>query len=202
MSRIAKFAAGIATLMAVTALGFNLLMPRTFTVGSISAGLLEREEYRAESETETATLFTTSRISEELRLRLGSAEVCGAVDVDGATNLVVCGATGIARTEADRVADLVALADAIMRDQTGGGAVTIAASDSSLAEHRGMLISDGVTVLDFVGFQTIGSEDVPGLFIERKGVVEWLGLATGTDGEYLIWATGATREQVEARLNR
>lgn len=202
MSRIARFAAGLGALMAVLALGLNLLTPRMFTVGGFSAGLLEREEYRALSETDKATLFATSRISEELQLRLGSAEVCGAVDADGATNLVVCGATGSARTEADRVADLVALADTIMRDQSGGGAVTIAASDSSLAEHRGTLISDGVTVLDFVGFQTIGSEDVPGLFIERQGVVEWLGLATGNDGEYLIWVTEPSREQVEARLNR
>jgi hypothetical protein len=202
MSRIAKFAAGLGALMVVLALAFNLLMPRTFTVGGFSAGLLEREDYRELSATETAALFAESRISEELQLRVGTVEVCGAVEADDSTNLVVCGATGIARTEADRVADLVALADAIMRDQTGGGAVTIAASDSSLAEHRGTLISDGVTVLDFVGFQKIGSEDVPGLFIERKGVVEWLGLATGTDGEYVIWATGSTREQVEARLHR
>lgn len=202
MSRTAQLVAGLAALIAVVVVGFALLTPRTFAVGGYSAALLDGESSRVLPVEGISANLLPSRIADEVVRRVEPATACGAVDQMGTLAMFVCGTTGATRTETERVDDLVALADLVMRDQTTGGAVTIAASDITLAEHRATLIADGITVLDFVGFQKIGAEDVPGLFIERKGVVEWLGLATGTDGEYLIWATAPTRESLELRLNR
>ncbi len=192
-----------AGLLAAGALGTFLLLPRSAVVGGYALRLLDGESSQSVAQREIGQLVGESRIGAKLADDTALAQSCVAISREESVRLLACGPIGLVQPADATTTQLVAFADALMHDVAGGGAVTIASSDESLAEHRATLLKDGVTVLDFVSFRAIGAEaEVPGLFIERDSQAEWLGYATGSNGLYLIWATAPTRQELEAVIAR
>jgi hypothetical protein len=192
-----------AGLLAAGVLGAFLLLPRSAVVGGYALRLLDGESSESLAPREIGQMVGESRIGATLAEDTALAESCVAISRQDSIRLLACGPIGPLQPADVTTTQLVTFADALMRDTAGGGAVTIASSDQTLAEHRATLLTDGVTVLDFVSFRAMGAEaEVPGLFIERASQAEWLGYATGTDGMYLIWATAPTRSALEAVIAR
>lgn len=193
-----------AGLLAAGILGSALLLPRSVAVGGYALRLLDvGETSKIVAQSEIAQLVSESRIGAKLADDTAMADGCVAISREESVRLLACGPIGSLQPIDATITQLVAFADELMRDVAGGGAVTIASQDETLAEHRATLLKDGVTVLDFVSFRAFGAEaEVPGLFIERDAYAEWLGYATGSDGMYLIWASAQSRLELEAVLAR
>jgi|688.fasta_scaffold148033_2 hypothetical protein len=190
-------------LLVVAALAVNFLTPRSVKLGAFSVRLLDGEVSAELSASQLSDLVSESRIASALIDKANAADMCTAISQDEVLRLLACGPIFPAQPADVTTTELVDFADQLMRDAASGGAVTIASSDQTLAEHRATLLTDGVTVLDFVSFRPLGAEaEVPGLFIERASQAEWLGYATGSDGMYLIWATAPTRQELEAVIKR
>lgn len=92
-------------------------------------------------------------------------------------------------------------ADALMRNPELT-AVTVAKFDTSLAEHRKLLIEQGTAVLDFVTEYDLSGIAFAGLTLDRSEGSEWLGYADVGGVRHVAWAWGPDEAALAALLTR
>ena len=99
------------------------------------------------------------------------------------------------------ITPLTAQADALMREPAVG-AVTVAKFDTSLTEHRQLLIQQGTAVLDFVTEYDLSGVVFAGLTLDRAEGSEWLGLADAGGVTHLAWAWAPSSEALTDLITR
>ena len=178
--------------------------------GGIQVNLREGEESAPISlQDANAALAQHGVIVKSIEALVPDLATCTMVRGPDASALILCApatAPEVGTAAADGSFDalitpLTAQADALMREPTVG-AVTVAKFDTSLSEHRQLLIQQGTAVLDFVTEYDLSGVVFAGLTLDRSEGSEWLGLADAGGVTHVAWAWAPSSDALTDLITR